>query len=313
MKTPVDGGTKASTRLHVILARESPLAVIFRRGPSKSVALLMWDTIRHEFQLGQWFKGRIYEHRCDLSPSGEKLIYFASNYGRDLQTWTAVSRPPFFTALLLWPGFGAWGGGGLFENERRILLNQGGSYSKLGDDFTLPKTITVKPFGDHAGAGEDEPIWGARMRRDGWKRTQQPQAKEHKLSSPVWIEFNPAAIWAKSHQRWTLQLQIHGLHERDGPWYVTEHRVLDESGAVVLDLGRSDWADWSHAGELLFARDGCLFRVRTNERKGLSEPELLIDLSGLTFEPVAPPPAALRWGGEPVEGKPLELAEESRS
>src|SRR5689334_6204370 len=104
-----------STRIYFLLARKSPLAVIFRRGPSKQVAVITWDTERHEFFLGQWLKGRIYEHRCDLSPSGQKLIYFAAKYGTEMRTWTAVSRPPFLTAIALWPKGDAWGRGGLFE------------------------------------------------------------------------------------------------------------------------------------------------------------------------------------------------------
>ncbi len=108
----------AATRLSVLLARKSPMAVIFRRGPSKSVAVISWDTERDEFRLGQWLKGRIYEHRCDLSPSGQKLIYFAANHRNPMRTWTAVSRPPFLTALLLWPKGDTWDGGGSFENER---------------------------------------------------------------------------------------------------------------------------------------------------------------------------------------------------
>src|SRR5262245_58312105 len=116
----------SATRLCVLLARKSSLAVIIRRGPSKSVALISWDTSSDEFRLGQWLKGRIYEHRCNLSPSGQKLIYFAANYRKEMQTWTAVSRPPFLTALLLWPKGDAWGGGGLFADERTILLNHPG-------------------------------------------------------------------------------------------------------------------------------------------------------------------------------------------
>jgi hypothetical protein len=60
-----------STRLHVLLARRSGRGVVLRRGPSERVALVAWDTDRHGFELGQWFHGRIYERRCDLSPSGE--------------------------------------------------------------------------------------------------------------------------------------------------------------------------------------------------------------------------------------------------
>src|SRR5688572_31305259 len=47
-----------------------------------------------------------------LSPDGEHLIYFAANYAEHhpLQTWTAVSRPPYFTALALRQKGNAWGG-----------------------------------------------------------------------------------------------------------------------------------------------------------------------------------------------------------
>jgi hypothetical protein len=108
---------KPSIRIYAILAREAPFAVVFRRGPSKQVLTISWNTETHEFRMGQWFKGRIYERRCDLSSSGEKLIYFAAKYRSTLYTWTAVSRPPFPTALLLWPKGHAWGGGGVFLRE----------------------------------------------------------------------------------------------------------------------------------------------------------------------------------------------------
>jgi hypothetical protein len=38
---------KPSTRLYVLLARKAPLAVVFRRGLSKQVLLLMWNTDTH--------------------------------------------------------------------------------------------------------------------------------------------------------------------------------------------------------------------------------------------------------------------------
>src|SRR5438445_305998 len=100
-----------SCKLAVILAREAKVAVILRRGPTRRVELILWDTKNDGFQRGQWFHGRIYEERCDLSPDGTKFIYFASKYGpkRDADmpdTWTAISKPPYFTALALWPSFG---------------------------------------------------------------------------------------------------------------------------------------------------------------------------------------------------------------
>src|SRR6516162_6940589 len=100
--------------LFVILARNAPCGVIFRRGPSKQVLVIKWSLRNDTFEGGQWLKGRIYERRCDLSPSGEKLIYFAGNYRskNGPLTWTAVSRTPYLTALAMWPKGDAWGGGG---------------------------------------------------------------------------------------------------------------------------------------------------------------------------------------------------------
>ena len=68
---------KPPARLHVILAREAPLAVVIRRGPAKQVCTVLWNRRTDEFTLGQWLKGRIYEDRCDLSPDGRYFIYFA--------------------------------------------------------------------------------------------------------------------------------------------------------------------------------------------------------------------------------------------
>src|SRR5215471_13433178 len=111
----------AYCRLFVILAREAHKAIIFRRGPSNWVRLIVWNTDNDTFEYGQWFKGRVYEEKCDLSPNGTKLIYFAAKHYKrfDLKAeyknyWTAISKPPYFTALAMWPEITTYGGGGLF-------------------------------------------------------------------------------------------------------------------------------------------------------------------------------------------------------
>jgi hypothetical protein len=255
--------------------------------------------------MGQWFKGRIYERRCDLSPSGEKLIYFAANYRSPLYTWTAVSRPPFLTALLLWPKGDAWGGGGLFNNERTIGLNHPQSQWDLAAEFALPKGMSVEPSGIYAGRGEDDPILHQRLLRDGWNFRQAPEVRENKLTSRIWQEFSKKEIWAKSSGSWTLEMLVAGIHERDGSWYALEHRILDAQERVALDLGRSDWADWSRSGELLFAREGCLYRIVVDGKSELGTPEELIDLRDLKFEPSVAPSEATVWNGRSLRGQVL--------
>lgn len=294
-----------STRIYAILARKAPRAVVFRRGPTRQVLILNWDTESHEFRLGQWFKGRIYERRCDLSPSGEKLVYFAAKYRAPHRTWTAVSRPPFLTALTLWPKGDAWGGGGLFKNERTLLLNHRADEMTLADEFYLPKALNLEAFGDDPGWGEDEPILSSRLTRDGWSLKQKGSWRENEFGSKLWIEFTEPKIWVKPRRRWTLEMRILGLNQRDGPWDVLEHVVSDAEGHVALSLGRSDWADWSHSGELLFARQGRLYRIAVDPQTGPGAPEELIDLRNFRFEAVEAPPEARQWGGEPVLGRAM--------
>lgn len=268
--------------------------VLLRRGPSKHVLAITWDTSRHRFYSGQWFKGRIYEHRCDLSPSGDRLVYLAANNKEPFYAWTAVSRPPFLTALALWPNCGAWGGGGLFESERTLALNRGGGLTPE-DGFRLPKGFAVKPIAAWAGHGEDDPIRTRRMLRDGWTLDDEGTPGQYRQRARFKWEYLRPERWSKRCGAHRLERRVLGVGEVNGPWYAIEHRVLDHEGAVVLDLGRSDWADWSRSDELLFARDGRVFRAVARSGGALSEPEELIDLRHIRFEQVPPTTEATTW------------------
>jgi len=55
-------------------------------------------------------------------------------------------------------------------------------------------------------------------------------------------------------------MTIWDVHERNGPWYVIEHRILSD-GELLLDLGRTEWADFTSSGDLVFARGSALLRT----------------------------------------------------
>lgn len=280
----------------MLQARNAQRAVIFRRGPSKQVLLLAWNTKSDQIEEGQWLKGHIYERRCDLSPDGRLLIYFAANWKKPYRSWTAVSRPPFLTALALWPKGDAYGGGGLFASKNEILLNHRARQRMLAPDFSLPKTMRVSPLGEHAGYGEDDPIGAIRLQRDGWTLADRGSEVQHPYGSPVWFEYDPPITWTKpnpTRPRLVLRMTIHGIKERGGAWYVTQHAVLDPDRNTTLDLGRSEWADWDHDGDLLFAIGGRLLRLRAGGT--LDEAKTIVDLTDRKFIARAPDASAVRW------------------
>jgi len=264
------------------------------------VLLIKWNLETDHFEMGQWFKVRIYEKRCDLSPDGDLLIYFAASQKKPFVSWTAVSRPPYLTALALWKKGDCWGGGGQFQTGAQIRLNHRENQMDLAPDFSVPKWLSVAQFGDHSGWGEDDPIWSNRLERDGWIRTGYPEREERDSGAKMWLKFDPPITWEKVHPLWprkyTLRMSILGLHERNGPWDIIEHHLFGLDGRTEM-IGRSDWADWSPNGDLLFAQSGCLYRLRHEKGKfgPVETSEEIADFSKLKFENRAPTEEAQHW------------------
>ena len=267
------------------------MGVIFRRGPSKQVMLIKWNTKKDSFEPGQWFKGRVYERRCDLSPNGEFLIYFAAKQKPPLYSWTALSKPPYFTALALWPKGDCWNGGGWFINDKMIRLNHSALQAKLHPDF---RAGPVKVVGYTEFGGEDDTVWHIVLARDGW--TQTVEGKQQDRGGVRGWDLNPSQQWRKPHPRkenLAMEMSIIGIGGKDVPWYQIKYRVLGP-GNVALDLGLTDWADWDNRGDLVFARRGCLFRQSFSKSNPAGAVQIA-DFNGFNFEQVAPPAKAQRW------------------
>ena len=279
-------------RLYAILAREAPVGVVFRRGPSKRVQIVQWDTATDTFTPGQWFHGRIYERRCDLSPDGKLLVYFAMNLRtRNLNSdysyaWTAVSRPPYLTALALWPKGSCWGGGGLFQSDRQLWLNHEDGMMAPHPNH-VPQGLTVTHGG--GGGGEDEPIYSARLERDGWRQSQ-PMKAEYTRTNAGFVTHAPGIRRKQNPQGWQKLTMTSTL----------SHFEMNEDFSVRYAEGKdwplagAAWADWDQSGRLVFAREGRLFALAA-EDIGRGEPRELVDLNGHKPEPVEAPEWAKRW------------------
>jgi len=280
-------------RLSILFARAAPVAVIFRRGPSKHVEVVRWDTRRDTFQRGHWFQGRIYDRRSDLSPGGELLVYFASQFNRrsvrpdDPYTyaWTAVSRVPWLTALALWPKGDCWWGGGLFDGEKTLLLNH------LPDEATphprhRPQGLRAKPNPD--ACGEDNPLHRRRLERDGWRREEEMEIER---AGRGYATVTPEIMTRGHHAHPLRMVKARAI---EGFRRLERFHVAAADGAPVLPLEGADWADWDFDGRLVVLRRGAVSvaEVVDGEISPLRE---LIDLTADACEPREPPASARSW------------------
>jgi hypothetical protein len=118
--------TPPTLRLHLSFAKENDRAVILRQGPSKLFRMILWLRETDTFEDGQWLKHKVYVERCDLSPDGRHFLFFAldGQWGSEAGgSYTAISRPPFFTALVLHPQGDTWGGGGTFLSNETYAVD----------------------------------------------------------------------------------------------------------------------------------------------------------------------------------------------
>ncbi len=196
-------------RLFVIPARDAPVALILRRGPSKWYHLIRWRMDSDSFEPGGWLRGRIYEERCDLSPDGNLVVYFChcGAYRPDYtDSWTAVSRAPWLHALGLWPWGSTWGGGGRFVDNRSLILHS---------------NMTQETHPDHPGHGI-ESVAGS--------------AERHRSTAEV-----DDADWSGRDHAGCLIFCRHGKLFRRSP-DGDDHEIADFNGLRPDPQPAPDWA-----------------------------------------------------------------------
>lgn len=312
-------------RLHFLLAREAPTGVLFRRGPSRWVRLIKWNVADDTFELGQWFKGRIYEKRCDLSPDGSKLIYFAQkmnhrtlNDAEYSYAWTAISRPPYLTAVALWRKGDCWNGGGLFETNSRVWLNHYPGGSAHPDH--QPTGLDVVDQIDQR--GEDDTVLDRRLSRDGWKLCQRWQGRFHE--SPFARAQRDLMAKGLSFDEMlaeSLRLKLYELdtdsryitdspevRERsspDGRFFLGMEMTIrgftavyafavGAAGGEKTPLEGAEWADWDQRGRLAFVRRGKVFVAQPGRGQEWQQQELA-DFNPQEPVPLESPDWARRW------------------
>lgn len=260
--------TAVPARLHVIPAAACSKALILRRGPSDQVASILWDRSTDSFEVGQWLKGRIYEHRCDLSPDGKHIVYFAG----DGQTWwTAVSRAPFLRALAFYPKTDTWGGGGAFDELGRLWFNfDTGTDKTLPDGLkpSAPDTFPTSTDGFHMGDG-----FSAVLMQKGWERQTG--------------EGHDAVLTRRINKDWHLEV---GFNVAAPNRSIISNRFALVNKMTQLRLDQPDW-EWAEpfGDRLHFAASGALNVALVLPNGQLSEVTEIRQFNDMAFQALKAP------------------------
>jgi len=282
----------ASCSLNVLLAKDAPKGVVLRRGPSKWVQLILWHTDTDSFEEGQWFRGRIYPGGCDLSPDGSLFLYLArkdktparqqSSY---THKWMAVSRPPYFTALALWPLGDTLYGGGVFLNNAAVLLNRESAQAHP-DHQPQGLRVSASLELDHM----------RKSSRDGWSLVQEGRFFFEKRRQPghplgTGITIHPY-IWQKYHPGKHFLLVTEASREPDFKT-IFSHALVDTVSGKRTEIKGATWVDWDQEGRLVFAKDGRLFASETPQ--SALEVHMIADFRANTPASILSPDWAKRW------------------
>lgn len=274
-----EAGRRACS-LHVLLARRSPSAVIYRRGSSRQTALIRWDRATDTFETGQWFKGSVCPDRSALAPDGAHLLTFMGTFRPPFLTWTALSRPPHFMGLALWPKGDTWGGGGTFLTDRTFALDHNALESALAPGFSMPEGFVLPPPGPATqatvaqAATRDPRAWRG---REGPDRTY--ATRSFLRDAPCGLGLTRSWHMDDPARRWDGELR-------------SVLRV--RSGSRPLDAVR--WIGFDANDDLLFAIAGRLYRCPAAAVEGVAGTDdlvarsrLLADLTDLDFRALAAP------------------------
>jgi hypothetical protein len=300
-------------RLFGVPAPAAPTVLLLRRGPNAWTQLIQWQTDTDTFIDGQWLRGHLYTRRCSLSPDGTLFAYFVSKYGprylhsESTETWTAISRPPYFTALALWPKGDAWNGGAVFQDNRTLLLNhpQGGKPLIAPAEHLRVIEGQKLPWFGH---GEDASIHPIIVQQQGWRRVETSPYAESAAEIHAQLPVLPkrrrrgryllqaARIWQKAlaDGRFVLQQANYGADfNQTGDFYIARWKLIDRTTRQAQEIAQADWADWDQQGRLLFTRAGQVWacwpqRYPEDERS-------LLDLNDRRPDPQPSPAWASEW------------------
>ena len=256
-------------RLFCALSQNKEYNIVLRRGPSRQVAVFGWNRNNDTFQLGQWLKGKVYDHRLDISPDGKHFIYLA--LGRGGNTWTAVSRTPYFKAVDFYPWSGTWGGGGIFHNSRSYALNGSCQIEEARRESGLSLIDVEKSQG--VGRVHHASLYSQRLLRDGWSW----------MSSSVQTGDRTTRFDKQYSKNWILRKCIKEGTRPNRSIEFEYHELVRVGDGLTKEMPDWEWAEVD-GNMLVWAEHGCLYRAQLDRQGMLVRQKLIHDFNDYIFE-----------------------------
>jgi hypothetical protein len=248
----------------VLLARNAAVGVVVRGGPSKWWHLTLWNTRQDRFSSGQWFRGSLYLRKCDLSPDGQFFSCFAGKYQRGARdrgygdTWVAVSRPPYFTALALWPVGETWGGHTMFMDDGTF---HSGTLKAHHPDHP-PGPLHVVP---HSFLKLDDPfLWIAPWENTGWRPVRLPDD----VKKTSYFDQR-VATWRKTAGKLCLTRSVDRADDKFPSRRPSLYTISKGGESTELALFEAHWADFDQRGRLVATAGGSALEGKIDRHRGL--------------------------------------------
>jgi hypothetical protein len=205
--------------------------------------------------------------------------------------WTAVSKPPYFTALALWPKGNSYNGGGVFDDDRTIRLNHNPERMEAHPDHQ-PMGLSI--IMDFEGRGEDISVYYKLLIRHGWELVEDG-GSGYQESEFVWKTKTPM-IWRKRNQRPDLSLLMKFIgtrHYQYGDDLILEYLVVDDNNNDTHPIEKATWADWDQQGRLVYITKGLL--ICQQFQPELKLPRVIADLNPQIPMSLTTPDWAATW------------------
>ena len=278
--------SKVVPRIYCLVATAAPVVAVFLRGPTRWFHVGRWDLTKQVYEPGAWLLGRLFPRRSDVSPDGQWLCYFARKPGatwKHGETYIAISKLPWLTALYAFGTCGSW--------TRGYYFTEDGSCDDP-DKANLPIPYGIKAM----------PIMQfANERRRGWSEAPDSPPQQ---TNDTWDEQRNVHMQKRQPgDSRVLHLEClgcaggeFGVNQAMDGFSICYSLEADGDLEVLDDL---QWADWDTAGRLLVATRCGKLQIRTLNNAQRFETVFEENLSLLKPTPVPSPPWAQIWESTP--------------